>query len=129
MKQSSLDFGGRKKISESKKIRECSGHADLRQIRFCKACFTIYSLRLKCANTKNATTGQPLGIWGTKEQMLQRLLKNSAKQQMSKGSEMRQPELQQPQKINAGACKYTSLFAILLFCLYLIVCMYFFHAS
>ena len=84
MKQSSLAFGQRKSHN---KIRECAGHADLNEIRTCKICFTINELKKKCASIRNVQTGEPLGQWGTKEQLLQRLLKNIRKKQcMSKVS-------------------------------------------
>ena len=78
MKQSFLAFGQTKKSIE---ILECAGHTDLREIRDCKYCFTINALKKKCKSTQNAQTGEPLGQWGTKEQLLQRLLKNSKNSQ------------------------------------------------
>ena len=78
MKQSFLAFGQARK---STKKCECSGHSDLRDIIDCKYCFTINELKKKCASTRNAVTGEPLGQWGTKQQLLQRLLKNGKKSQ------------------------------------------------
>ena len=78
MNQSFLAFGQKKKSIE---ILECAGHTDLREIRDCKYCFTINALKKKCKSTQNAQTGEPLGQWGTKEQLLQRLLKNSKNSQ------------------------------------------------
>ena len=52
-------------------------------------------------------------------------LKNSAKQHVSKGSQLRQPELEEPKKISAGTGKFTSLFALLI-CVNLFVCGVFF---
>ena len=78
MKQSSLAFGQRKSCTT---VRECEGHTDLRQIRTCKFCFTIASLKKRCGSTPNVITGNMLGRWGTREQMLQRLLKNAQKKQ------------------------------------------------
>ena len=67
MKQTFLAFGQAKK---NVKQCECAGHSDLREIINCKHCFTINELKKKCANTRNAVTGEPLGQWGTKQQLL-----------------------------------------------------------
>ena len=87
MKQTSLAFGQRKSCTT---VRECAGHTDLGEIRTCKYCFTISFLKKKCGSTPNVTTGDMLGQWGTKEQMLQRLLKNSEKKQRPQIVEVKQ---------------------------------------
>ena len=106
MKQTSLAFGQRKSCTT---VRECAGHTDLGEIRTCKYCFTISFLKKKCGSTPNVTTGDMLGQWGTKEQMLQRLLKNSEKKQRSQIAEVKQKST-----FSDGAGK--SLLLFFLFC-------------
>ena len=106
MKQTSLAFGQRKSCTT---VRECAGHTDLGEIRTCKYCFTISFLKKKCGSTPNVTTGDMLGQWGTKEQMLQRLLKNSEKKQR-----LQIVEVKQKGTFSDGADK--SLLLFFLFC-------------
>lgn len=106
MKQTSLAFGQRKSCTT---VRECAGHTDLGEIRTCKYCFTITFLKKKCGSTPNVTTGDMLGQWGTKEQMLQRLLKNSEKKQR-----LQIAEVKQKSTFSDGAGK--SLLLFFLFC-------------
>ena len=76
MKQTLLSFGG-KATKSSKKIPVCSCvHDQLHTIRTCKRCYTIAALRKRCTSTISATTGQSLGTYGTKEELLTRLIKN-----------------------------------------------------
>ena len=106
MKQTSLAFGQRKSCTT---VRECAVHTDLGEIRTCKYCFTISFLKKKCGSTPNVTTGDMLGQWGTKEQMLQRLLKNSEKKQRPQIVEVKQKNT-----FSDGAGK--SLMLFFLFC-------------
>ena len=72
MKQTLLSFG------QKTNQKECAGfHPNLDSIRDCQRCFTITALRKRCSQAINVTTGETLGIWGTKEQLLARLIKNS----------------------------------------------------
>ena len=72
MKQTLLSFG------QKTNQKECAGfHPNLNSIRDCQRCFTITTLRKRCSQAINVATGQTLGIWGTKEQLLARLIKNS----------------------------------------------------
>jgi len=84
MKQTLLPFG-QCTPKTAGRIPECSGkHPSLRSIQNCKKCYTIAALRNRCASTTNVMTGQPVGIWGTKDQMLERLIKNARVQERSK---------------------------------------------
>lgn len=70
MKQTLLTFGG--------KVAKCTGvHEKLQTIRSCKQCYTISSLRRRCTSTISFKTGQPLGKYGTKNQLLARLIENA----------------------------------------------------
>ena len=72
MKQTLLSFG------QKTNQKECAGfHPNLDSIRDCQRCFTITALRKRCSQAINVATGQTLGIWGTKEQLLARLIKYS----------------------------------------------------
>lgn len=78
MQRTLLSFGCTHTRTNNKPIPECSGHhPNLNSIQKCKKCYTIIALRKRCSNTINALTGQTLGTWGTKEQLLERIVKNS----------------------------------------------------
>ena len=87
MKQTFLTFG-HNTPKKSGRTPECSGnHPSLSSIRNCKKCYTIAALRKRCANTTSLTTGQTVGTWGTKEQVLERLINNARPNQRNKMSE------------------------------------------
>ena len=76
MKQTLLAFGGKvAKPLKGSRSRLCV-HEKLHTMRSCKRCFTISSLRQRCTSTISFKTGQSLGKYGTKEQLLARLIKN-----------------------------------------------------
>ena len=87
MKQTFLTFG-HNTPKKPGRTPECSGnHPSLSSIRNCKKCYTIAALRKRCANTTSLTTGQTVGTWGTKEQVLERLINNARPNQRNKMSE------------------------------------------
>ena len=79
MQQTRLSFGQTLIAPNTpKKHLVCAcDHKNLSSIRDCKKCYRIIVLKRLCANTIRTTTGEPLGTWGTKEQLLDRLMKNS----------------------------------------------------
>ena len=76
MNQTLLTFGGKVvKPSNGSPSRVCV-HEKLHTIRSCKRCYTIAALRQRCTNTISFKTGHSLGTYGTKKELLARLIKN-----------------------------------------------------
>ena len=78
MKQTKLPFGSPKanRVAKLSSPTRVCVHHNLYTIRFCKRCYTINALRQRCTNTISHKTGCPLGTYGTKKQLLERLIKN-----------------------------------------------------
>ena len=76
MKQTLLGFGKVAKVSKKNTVNVCV-HEKLHTIRTCKRCYTITALRKRCKAITSVTTGQSLGTYGTKEQLLSRLMSNA----------------------------------------------------
>ena len=76
MKQTLLGFGQVVKASKKSPVNVCV-HEKLHTMRMCKRCYTITVLWKRCKATTSATTGQSLDTYGTKEQLLSRLINNA----------------------------------------------------